>query len=468
MSTTLELEPDRLFIDATYTLGSGKSSGIERVVRSLLREFEAMGGQARCAVPQLVVSHGGEFYPVGPKDIQAFEDTAAMQANVLSAIPAWYEPFAQATCRIVRSQRCRKWLLPKPGHLGLFKLWHSQRELGTLRRIASSREPIRSRYGDLWLLPDAYWINRLRHSVWPAAAKARSAGAVVASVIYDLIPLTHPEFVGERRSTTFLEYLKQAALNSDALLAISQTVRDQVRTTLEANAKSSDDASDFCNEVHSFELGAELRTASGEARDELKQLFAKPGPTPYLMVSTFDPRKNHHYLLDAFDRLWQQGDSVKLCLVGRVGSRCDQLLDRLRQHPELGKRLHHFDDLSDAEVQFCYRQARGVVFPSIVEGFGLPIVESLWFGRKTFASDTPIHREVGQSDCCYFDLADCASLCRAIRDWEHQLADQPNIELPQRSLTTWSDSSQQVWQHCRRVYQSASQRVTNTERVRAA
>ncbi|MCA9132460.1 MAG: glycosyltransferase family 4 protein, partial [Planctomycetales bacterium] len=264
-------------------------------------------------------------------------------------------------------------------------------------------------------------------------------------VLYDLIPLTHPDFVGVKRRDAFLDYLKKAATHSDLLLAISHTVRDQVASYLPTLAGPHDR---FCQDIRAFPLGAELQTATGPVREEVRRLFDAP-QAPYLMVATFDPRKNHRDVLDAFDLLWDQGSELKLCLVGRIGSRCDDILQRVRTHARLGKQLYLFDDLSDCELHHGYAGARGVIFPSVVEGFGLPIVESLWYGRKTFVSDTPIHREVGQGDCCYFQIDVPGSLAAQIRGWETLLSSGQAPSLPTRKPTSWRDCTQHVLAHCR-------------------
>jgi len=202
-------------------------------------------------------------------------------------------------------------------------------------------------------------------------------------------------------------------------------------------------------------LGAELSLVQGQLRPELKRLFetdvAMPEKkSPYLMVATFDPRKNHHYLLDAFDRIWEKQQDLKLCLIGRVGSLCEDVIERIHNHPRLNKQLFTYNDVKDYELQHCYQNCRGVIFPSIVEGFGLPIVESLWFGKRTFASNTPIHREVGQNDCVYFDLQSPDSLVKEIELWE-LVADKPNA-LPTRKPTSWEQSSRQLIHQCLVAY----------------
>ena len=217
-----------------------------------------------------------------------------------------------------------------------------------------------------------------------------------------------------------------------------------------------------------FTLGAELNLVEGKVRPQVQELFASSGSSegpknPYLMVATFDPRKNHHYLLDAFDLLWKTRDDLRLCLIGRVGSLCEDVIQRVRNHPALNKQLFAFYDMKDAELQHCYRNCRGVVFPSIVEGFGLPIVESLWFGKRTFASNTPIHREVGKGDCVYFDLESPMSLAQEIENWE-LVADSSDGKLPIRRPLSWKDSSRQLMGHCLSAFHEERQEQVDSLR----
>ena len=63
------------------------------------------------------------------------------------------------------------------------------------------------------------------------------------------------------------------------------------------------------------------------------------------------------------------------------------------QHPEYGKRLHVFNHVSDSELELLYRNAKALIFPSIIEGFGLPIVEAMNHGKKR-AARNPSVREM--------------------------------------------------------------------------
>lgn len=78
-----------------------------------------------------------------------------------------------------------------------------------------------------------------------------------------------------------------------------------------------------------------------------------------------------------------------------------------------------FNDLGDDELSFVYSKARALLFASYAEGFGLPIVEALQHGLQVFASDIPIHREIGQKYCSFFSIDDPDSLRGQILSLEH-------------------------------------------------
>lgn len=442
MRSNGEGQPVRIFVDATYTLCSGKSSGIERVVRSIIRE------STQCKLgfsPQVVISHDGRFYPISDRQVAQLAKPARMQSNVRTKLPRLYEVIAKAICKAVPSRSLRKWLLPEAGHLGIFKVPHTIYEKLSRIRAVKNSKPIEPTPGDLFLLPDAYWPRR---GVWAAVDHARAQGAMIATVLYDLIPVTHPEFVGLKRKEVFLQYLRNVATKSDLIIAISDTVRNQAVEFLPTICG----AEPSCQDVRSFELGAELSSSKGHVRKAVQELFnPELEQTPYLMVATFDPRKNHRYLISAFDLLWKQKPDLQLCLVGRVGWLCADILMQLEKHPRRDRGLFVFHDLSDAELQYCYSSSRGVIFPSIVEGFGLPIVEALWHGQKTFASDTPIHREVGRNDCSYFELASPQSLVDSILAWEAERG-HSKPQLPMRQPIAWSESNLQLFHHCLDAY----------------
>lgn len=449
-------KPHRLFVDASHTVASGKNSGIERVVRNILSECGRWCEHEGLPKPQLVTHHKAQFVPVDENLANQFSRLASVEANIHRSLPKWYSRFATWLCNQTKSARIKKWLMPQAGHLGVFKLPHTAYSYFIQQSLVFHARAIEPNENDLFILPDAYWTKR---GVWQAAAAARKRGATVATVIYDLIPLTHPQYVGVKRMEGFRRYLHHAIENSDLLVTISQTVETEVKDYIR---QFRFELKQVPAAIRHLTLGSELKLVDGDVRSSLRELFtdgaSQDHKNPYLMVATFDPRKNHHYLLDAFDLLWETRNDLQLCLIGRVGSLCDDVVQRIRNHAEFEKRLFAFHDIKDSELQHCYKTCRGVIFPSIVEGFGLPIVESLWFGKKTFASDTPIHREVGGSDCVYFDLNDPLTLLAEIEKWE-LVADHSSSQLPKRKPTTWEECSRRLISHCVNAQQSLKRRA---------
>lgn len=180
------------------------------------------------------------------------------------------------------------------------------------------------------------------------------------------------------------------------------------------------------------------------------------GPTPYLMVGAIEPRKNHLTVLDAFERLWGRGSNVRLIVVGRRGWNCDAIERRFLAHPRLGRDLHWFPELSDTELEHCYRHAKAIVFASLGEGFGLPIVEGLQHGLPVIASDLPVHREVAGNFAAYFDPAKPEALATWIEQLE-TMGELPGI-LPARNYraVTWYEATVELLSHCRDLVRESS------------
>lgn len=289
-----------------------------------------------------------------------------------------------------------------------------------VRRATTAIEDWKKRNPGLAMSPDDILV--LSGSAWndaarTAVARARQVGIPVGVIIYDLIPVDRPEFFAPRAAAVFQEWIEQVTQLADFSLSISQATRDRMwhfaRQQHPQRAWSPE-------QFRSFRLGSNIDTrwVGGRFRSDLKTAFDGPGSRTYLTVATIEPRKNHAWLLDAWDDLWRTHPSLRWCIVGRIGWLCEDLVSRIRNHPRFGQNLFMYNDLSESELSFCYRHARAFLFASQAEGFGLPIVEALTHGLPTFVSDIPVHREVGGDFCAYFDLASIRGLVSLITQFE--------------------------------------------------
>jgi len=309
-------------------------------------------------------------------------------------------------------------------------------------------EPLRPSPGDVMVLVDATWGL----PIWSAVRKWREQGGKVAFVIYDILAITHAQYFRASLAQRFSEWFDQVVDNSDLLLAISDTVRDQLRDLIRERASGGSQSSP---RVESFRLGAELDMHHADAyiRPPVRAaLSPAAGPAPYLMVGTIEPRKNHHTVLDAFDQLWARGCDARLLVVGRRGWECQDLERRMLHHGQFGKKLLWFPDTSDSELHHCYQKSRCVLFASHGEGFGLPIIEGLQAGKPVIASDLPVHREVAQNYAAYFAPNRSEELVAWIERLE-SLGFLPGVApVSEFRAVTWLEGTTELLNRCRDAF----------------
>lgn len=435
----------RFLVECTYVYEHPKdNSGIQRVVRNVIKHLDGISPEVEC-VP--VMMHGGQLYRV--------KSLAPIQADLRAG--AW-----QTLIIKLEHLLARFWWL----HSGVERLWPfskvefaklAWRLLGRMlaltlfvpikvaRHISPPSAPAPERAvpfvaqaGDQLLMLDSSW----HADFFPLAEGLKAQGVGIISVIYDLIPLTHPQFCDEGLVKVFDRWFDWIAETADGYMAISQTISQQVSD--EVRRRLGEQKAQQRWHDH-FYLGTDLDLVQGgnTPLPALVTMFQDEAPV-YLMVSTIEPRKNHCYLLDAFELLWAQGSSARLCIIGKIGWKCQDLVKRIRRHPEWNKRLFMFNRVDDSSLEYAYANAQALVFPSHVEGFGLPLVEALQRGLPVMASDIPVFREVGGAFMAYFDLQQPESLAELIRQFEKQGSLPAARPVSEWSWIDWRESSRQL------------------------
>jgi glycosyltransferase involved in cell wall biosynthesis len=169
--------------------------------------------------------------------------------------------------------------------------------------------------------------------------------------------------------------------------------------------------------------------------------FELSGRTVFLTVGTIEPRKGIAQLLDAADDLWRTHDAT-FVIVGKQGWLVDDLMQRMKAHPEFGKRLLWFDRSSDAILDRLYSTATAALLPSEGEGFGLPLIEAARHKTAIIARDIPVFREIGGPSVFYFTAKSGAELSSALRKWM-VLNKRGEAPKPELKVATWRESSEQ-------------------------
>lgn len=110
------------------------------------------------------------------------------------------------------------------------------------------------------------------------------------------------------------------------------------------------------------------------------------GEPYFLYLGTLEPRKNLGVIVAAIDQLWRQGTRVPLYLAGQVREGC-----AVPQH----EAVRYLGPQEEGELPKLLSSAKAVLYPSVYEGFGLPILEAMQCAAPVIASDIEVHREVG-------------------------------------------------------------------------
>jgi alpha-1,2-rhamnosyltransferase len=406
----------RIFIDCTSTCTRGLHTGIERVVRNIIGQALSFESNFRF-VCQAVIIKDGHFVPIA-----SIEPSRTRRAgnNLRSTANSVYKSLTQKAA-VLLPLGYRRYLTgtkhePSLAKVIVFALQPLARSWRRLRHNNSSQskhsQRVEFHQGDILLLADSL----LNKTPWQAVKEAKSAGAHVAAIVYDIFPVPHPQFFAPSSQQAFAAALPSLLEHADTFMCISAHTKNQLQEYYQSHpVLHSFGAKTF----DTFTLGAEIDTTkSGDkVRPKLISIFA-PGTPVYLAVGTVEPRKNHDYLLRAFQDHWAQGSAAVLLIIGRIGWMCDDVLATIRHHPLKGKQLFFISDASDTELDYCYAHSKALLLASIVEGFGLPIVESLRKGLPVFASDIPVFHEVGGEHLAYFDLQNTKSLTTHLSTFE--------------------------------------------------
>jgi len=401
----------RIFVDCTQTLESPARRGIPRVVHELVRHGRPLARQ-----------FGGQLVPV--RWLAGEFVTVPLAADELPAVP---DSIHTGSLEAVLRRRIRK-ATPRPIRRGVARVasWFP----------AAGRFQLGFEPGDVLLLPDSSWDR----PIWREVDRARDAGSILGVLQHDFIPLRHPELVPEQTVETFRTWMTESLTRADFVLAVSQAVAGETRVELLKLGRG-DVASRHVTVVSN---GADF-TAPAEAaiRPALRAATAE-GRRPFLTVGSLEPRKNQGLILAAAERVLARWPEATFIMAGGVGWRGRPILENMRSHPAWGRSILHFEDLDDAELHHAYCHARAVVFPSLAEGFGLPIVEALARGTPVLASDLPVHREVGGGACRYFNPHDFESLARLLLAcrWRSRTATSAGPQT--RLLPTWREMAHRV------------------------
>jgi glycosyltransferase involved in cell wall biosynthesis len=270
-------------------------------------------------------------------------------------------------------------------------------------------------------------------------------GVKVRVMVYDLLPLMHPQWFNTKTTRNFQRWIKFLAVYADSAICISESVRVELTAWLGVKFGLRGDILPASTIVLGADIAASAPSVGLPADSEF--LLARLRNTPaVLMVGTLEPRKGYDQTLAAFDLLWDQKSVAPLLIiVGRSGWKTEVLQAALRSHIQLGKNLIWLEDASDEFLSHLYGACKGVLCASHAEGFGLPLVEAVLHGKPILARDISVFRETNVNGISYFNGDTPAGLAIEITNWLEKCNIVPSSQYP-ISLPTWQLSAKQLIQ----------------------
>jgi glycosyltransferase involved in cell wall biosynthesis len=385
-----------MFIDCTLAAGAEQVSGISRVVRELIAVTRVADRAEAAACPQPVAVIASRFRPCSFQQAPPARKGVARSLRTMARrVDEWLRDHAPSLEHAIVKAVMAAGGIPS---LGL-----------ATAGAAADGPPVHFQPGDVLILADATWMVPR----WlQAVASARAEGAKIVPVIYDLLPISHPQFFAPLFCAQFERWLTTMIPMADAFVCISHATTYALREFATHRGLTT-----AIGPVGVFPLGTKITLSEIAPSTAVATAFGD-GARPFLMVGTIEPRKNHSLVLDAFDQAWSEDSQAPLVVIGKRGWQCEDVIARFADLIRNGRPFTYICDATDADLQYAYRRSRCLIFPSFAEGFGLPIVEALAQGLPVIASDIPVHREVGNDHATYIPLGDPDHLARTIRSIE--------------------------------------------------
>jgi len=305
---------------------------------------------------------------------------------------------------------------------------------------ALTDDPIEYRAGDLFLGLDLQ--HHVAMAQQEFYQRMRRHGAEVWFMVYDLLPLLMPQAFPEGIAQLHKKWL-DVVVQSDGAVCISKAVANELSGWFKENAPKRlrpfkigwfHLGADIKNSTPS-------RGLSGDAAEVIKKISRRAS---FLMVGTIEPRKGHAQTLDAFEQLWSQGVEANLVIVGKQGWKAEALISKLRHHPKLNEQLFWLDGISDEYLEKVYDECICLIAASEGEGFGLPLIEAAHHKLPIIARDIPVFREVAAEHAFYFVGEEPKALADAIESWltlDTEGETPQSIGMP---YLTWRESAQKL------------------------
>jgi glycosyltransferase involved in cell wall biosynthesis len=373
-----------IYLDVTSSCKSPMNTGVQRVVREIFRSLAAITP----VTPVLWDTGLASYCALSPRErnflTAPFGRSAGRSVPLggptrAAAVPGDAEPGRRANRVPIWSKFARR----------IVHRWH---------RLDLAGAPAAA---DTLFVPEIFQDNRLE---W---LEARAAGKTLrlVGVCHDAIAWRRPDITPPARQAGFGRYLDVLG-RFDHVICVSKEVLGDLEMYWQEQGSSHAPVTFAGWPVN--HAGAQRPSGAPPAG----------GAPSILCVATLEPRKNHLVLLAAADLLWAQGRRFELVLIGRTTAQWGRhVLTKLQALQAAGRPVRWLRHVDDRTLHAAYADCVFTVFPSLLEGFGLPILESLWHGRPCVCGRNGAIGEVAaDGGCLLADQSNADALADAM-EW---------------------------------------------------
>jgi glycosyltransferase involved in cell wall biosynthesis len=269
--------------------------------------------------------------------------------------------------------------------------------------------------------------------------------------IHDLVPLFFPDLVPKKHLLFFNLFMKQAAKIADLIITDSKHSKQDIIRYLAVPEEK----------IRVIYLGYEPRRQNIEDHKKLQDILTRYGISqPYLLfVGVIEPKKNLGRLVEAFLLLRQSssvGNELQLVIAGGKGWFGESLYQKVRTL-RLENNVIFTGFVPDDDLPYLYIGAEVFVFPSIYEGFGLPVIEAMAYGVPVVTSNTSSLPEIAGNAGILVDPEDPTAICEGIADvlLHPQKKEQMKQDgLIQAQQFSWKRTAEETYKVYQEVYQT--------------
>ncbi|MBO4960952.1 MAG: glycosyltransferase family 4 protein [Flavobacteriales bacterium] len=228
-------------------------------------------------------------------------------------------------------------------------------------------------------------------------------GVKTVLTVHDLIFMRHPEFYNRTDVKIHTKKIRYAVQVADVIIAISNQTKVDIMELLGVEEEKIRVVYQGITRHSLYDMSLK------EAEEELKSFLL---PTKYILcVGTMEERKNQLKLCQALKNI----PEAHLVIVGRSSGGYGQMLHRYIRENDIADRVKIFSDVTDSQLSAFYKKCLYVVYPSVYEGFGLPIVEAMAYGKPVLTTRGGCFEEAGGRAAWYMDSSDVNDIARCIR-----------------------------------------------------